>query len=76
MNKDADWTQQKLVAANGAPATKHGLAIWAFSISADMGSRTCFSSLDGDALIIVQSGAIDIQTELGKLFGLDMCNAY
>ena len=26
-----------------------------------------FSSLDGDALIIPQSGALDIQTELGKL---------
>lgn len=65
--RDGDWTQQKLVASNGSPASKHGLSIWAFSISKDMEANTCFASLDGDALIIVQSGAIDVQTELGEL---------
>lgn len=63
----ADWLSQRLLARNGDPATKTGLAIWLFSIAKDMPSHTAFSSLDGDSLIIPQSGALDIQTELGKL---------
>lgn len=64
---NVDWLHQKLVARNGDPATKHGVAIWMFAVSKDMESNTVFSSLDGDVLIIPQSGALDIQTELGKL---------
>ena len=32
-----------------------------------MSARTAFSSLDGEILIVPQSGALDIQTEVGKL---------
>ncbi|KAI1870559.1 uncharacterized protein JN550_005102 [Neoarthrinium moseri] len=64
---DADWISQKLLAQNGDPAAKTGLAIWVFSVAKSMPPNTVFSSLDGDALIIPQSGALDIQTELGKL---------
>lgn len=63
----ADWTTQKLIARNGDPATKHGVAIWMFAITRDMEPQTAISSLDGDLLIVPQSGALDIQTELGKL---------
>jgi homogentisate 1,2-dioxygenase len=66
-NPSADWLSQKLLARNGDPATKTGLAIWLFSIAKDVKSNTAFSSLDGDCLIIPHSGSIDIQTELGKL---------
>jgi homogentisate 1,2-dioxygenase len=64
---NADWLSQTLLAGNGDPATKTGLAVWTFSITKDMPANTAFSSLDGDCLIIPQAGALDIQTELGKL---------
>lgn len=63
----SDWLQQKLVARNGDPATKHGVAIWMFAVSKDMAPCTALASLDGDLLIVLQSGALDIQTELGRL---------
>lgn len=66
-DESSDWLQQKLIARNGDPAAKHGLAIWMFAISKDMAPSAALASLDGDLLVIVQSGAIDIQTELGKL---------
>ncbi|KAF7520292.1 hypothetical protein G7054_g12812 [Neopestalotiopsis clavispora] len=67
VDAEADWLSQKLLAQNGDPATKTGVAIWVFSIAQSMKPNTVFSSLDGDVLIVPQSGAIDIQTELGKL---------
>ncbi|KAI4603688.1 hypothetical protein KJ359_003505 [Pestalotiopsis sp. 9143b] len=67
VDKNADWLSQKLLAQNGDPVTKTGLGIWVFSIAQSMKENTVFSSLDGDVLIIPQSGALDIQTELGKL---------
>ncbi|KAJ3578284.1 hypothetical protein NPX13_g2284 [Xylaria arbuscula] len=63
----ASWVQQKLVGRNGDPQEKTGVAIWVFSVTSDMPGRTAFSSLDGDILIVPQSGALDIQTEVGKL---------
>jgi homogentisate 1,2-dioxygenase len=67
IEKGADWLGQKLIAANGSAVEKKGLAIWAFAIDKDMAERTAFSSLDGDVLIIPQAGALDIQTEMGKM---------
>lgn len=67
VEQSSNWLHQRLIARNGDPAAKHGLAIWMFAVSSDMAPHTAVSSLDGDLLIIVQSGAIDIQTELGKL---------
>ena len=63
----ADWTKQKLLARNGTPEKKEGLAIWLFSVSESMKEKTAFSSLDGETLIIPHAGALDIQTELGRL---------
>jgi homogentisate 1,2-dioxygenase len=62
-----DWTRQRLLARNGDPTRKEGVAIWIFTIDQSMPDRTAFSSLDGDLLIIPQAGTLDIQTELGKL---------
>ena len=62
-----DWTSWKLVGRNGDPAQKSGVAIWLFSATKDMPEHEAYSSLDGDTLIIPQAGALDIQTELGKL---------
>lgn len=47
--------------------TKSGLSIWLFDLAKDMPARTAFTSLDGDALIIPQSGALELQTEFGHL---------
>lgn len=66
-DESADWTKQKLIARNGDPSTKTGVAIWVFNVAKDMPERTAFSSLDGDVLIIPHAGAMDIQTELGRL---------
>jgi homogentisate 1,2-dioxygenase len=63
----ADWISQRLLAQNGNPATKEGLAIHLYSVFESMPEHTAFSSMDGDSLIIPQIGTLDIQTELGKL---------
>lgn len=67
LDANVDWTQQKLLAGNGDPSAREGCSIWLFAIEKDMTERTASSSLDGDQLIIPQAGALDIQTELGKL---------
>ncbi|KAM0455719.1 hypothetical protein ACHAPV_002806 [Trichoderma viride] len=62
-----DWLVQRLVGRNGDPQQKTGLAIWLFNVHKDMDEQTVFSSLDGEALIVPQIGALDITTELGKI---------
>lgn len=62
-----DWLEQSLVGSTGNPAQKSGVAIWLFHVDRDMSPQTAFSSQDGEALIVLQSGALDIQTEFGKL---------
>lgn len=58
---------QQLLGRNGDPQAKEGMALWVFSVTASMPPRQAFASLDGEALVIPQSGALDIQTELGRL---------
>lgn len=66
--KHSDWVAgQQLLGRNGDPQKKEGLALWIFSVSHDMPQNCAFSSLDGDTLIIPHAGALDIQTELGRL---------
>ncbi|KAI0596126.1 homogentisate 1,2-dioxygenase [Biscogniauxia sp. FL1348] len=67
LEDEADWTNQKLLARNADPQSKTGSAIWIFSVTKDMPNNTAFCSLDGETLIVPQSGALDIQTELGRL---------
>lgn len=66
--KAANWINgQQLIGRNGDPQKKEGMALWVFSVTESMSHGQAFTSLDGDALIIPQSGALDIQTELGRL---------
>jgi homogentisate 1,2-dioxygenase len=46
---------------------KTGLGILIFAAGKDMGEHDAFYSADGDLLIVLQHGVMDIQTELGRL---------
>lgn len=46
---------------------KQGLGILIFGAGKSMEPNEAFSSADGDFLIVLQQGALDIQTELGRI---------
>lgn len=54
------------VAGHGDPAERSGLAIHLYCANASM-QDTCFSSSDGELLIVPQRGTLLIRTELGQL---------
>ncbi|SPO06595.1 related to homogentisate 1,2-dioxygenase [Cephalotrichum gorgonifer] len=62
-----DWTVQHLLGGTGSATEKVGMAVWLFHLDRDMPPQTAFSSQDGEALIVPQVGALDIQTEFGNL---------
>ncbi|KAK3672593.1 hypothetical protein LTR78_007644 [Recurvomyces mirabilis] len=63
-----DWVHSlRLVAGAGDPTMKSGLGIFIFAAGKDMNPHEAFYSADGDLLIVPQHGALDIQTELGKI---------
>jgi homogentisate 1,2-dioxygenase len=53
-------------AGNGGPAEQQGAGICLFACNASMERRYCYSA-DGELLIIVQQGRLQIATELGVL---------
>ncbi|CEN59974.1 hypothetical protein ASPCAL02415 [Aspergillus calidoustus] len=64
-----DWVRGlRLLAGAGDPATKTGVAYYVYTASQSMGADTAFYSADGDFLIVPQTGALDIETEMGRLF--------
>ncbi|KAH6868931.1 Homogentisate 1,2-dioxygenase [Thelonectria olida] len=66
--EDADWVNgTRRVAGCGDPRTKTGFSINVFSATRDMPSKQAYYSADGDLLVVLQSGVLDAQTELGKL---------
>lgn len=68
VDKDVDFVQGlRRIGGAGSPTTKTGLGILLFTAVKDMPEKTAFYSADGDFLIVPQSGALDIQTELGNL---------
>lgn len=68
MDETVDWVHSlRLVAGAGDPTMKSGLGMFIFAAGKDMDSRSAFYSADGDFLIVPQHGALDIQTELGRL---------
>ena len=68
IDERADWiTGQRYVAGAGDPTTKTGIAIYYFSAGKDMPAKQAYYSADGDLLIVLDRGVLDIQTELGKL---------
>lgn len=56
-----------LLGASGDPATRTGLAYFIFSAGISMDPTVSYASADGDLLIILQQGVLDIKTELGSL---------
>ncbi|KAL2783257.1 putative homogentisate 1,2-dioxygenase [Aspergillus keveii] len=68
MDETATWvTGSRLVAGAGDPVMKTGLSIYIFSAGKDMPPRQAYYSADGDLLIVLQHGVLNVQTELGRL---------
>lgn len=68
LDETVDWVHSlKLIAGAGDPTLKHGLGILIFAAGKSMGKDEAFYSADGDFLIVLQHGVLDIQTELGKI---------
>lgn len=68
MDTTVDWPHSlKLVAGAGDPVLKHGLGIYIFAAGKSMPLNQAFYSADGDFLIVLQHGILDIKTELGNL---------
>lgn len=54
------------LAGTGNPSSTKGMAVHWYCCNADMQERS-FSNNDGDMCIVVQDGALDVQTEFGRL---------
>ncbi|KAH7177265.1 Homogentisate 1,2-dioxygenase [Fusarium sp. MPI-SDFR-AT-0072] len=68
IDEKVDWVRGlKLVSGAGDPTVKSGLGIYVFAAGRDMDTNTAMYSSDGEMLIVVQHGVLDIQTELGRL---------
>ncbi|KAE9976188.1 hypothetical protein EG328_002740 [Venturia inaequalis] len=68
IDETMDWVHSlHLVAGAGDPTMKAGVGYYIFAAGKDMDPREAFYSADGDFLIVLQHGVLDIQTELGKI---------
>ncbi|KAH7360119.1 homogentisate 1,2-dioxygenase-like protein [Rhexocercosporidium sp. MPI-PUGE-AT-0058] len=68
LDETVDWVHSlKLVAGAGDPTIKTGLGIFIFAAGKSMDKNSAFYSADGDFLIVLQHGVLDIQTELGRI---------
>ncbi|KAF2717736.1 homogentisate 1,2-dioxygenase-like protein [Polychaeton citri CBS 116435] len=68
LDETVDWVHSlHLVAGAGDPTMKTGLGMFIFAAGKDMDRRHAFYSADGDFLIVLQHGVLDIQTELGRM---------
>lgn len=57
------------ICGNGEPLKKDGFAVYLFEFEESMvKKKEAFSSSDGDFMLLPREGALDIFTELGKLF--------
>ncbi|TVY82772.1 Homogentisate 1,2-dioxygenase [Lachnellula suecica] len=67
MDESKDWVHaMKYLGGAGDPTMKTGIGILIFAAGKDM-AKEAFYSADGDFLIVLQHGVLDIQTELGRL---------
>jgi homogentisate 1,2-dioxygenase len=65
---DIDWPNSlQMVAGSGDVTLKQGLGIIVFATGKSVNPNEAFSSADGDFLIVLQQGVLDIQTELGYI---------
>lgn len=68
IDPEVSWIHSlHLLAGAGDPTMKSGLGIYVYAAGRSMAEKTAFYSADGDFLIVPQQGALDIQTELGRL---------
>lgn len=68
INNETDWISGlRPVGGAGDPSMKTGLGIFIFAAGRSMDSNVAMYSSDGDMLIVLQHGVLDIKTELGNL---------
>lgn len=68
LDETVDWIHGlHLVAGAGDPTMKAGLGMYIFAAGKNMNEHEAFYSADGDFLIVLQHGVLDIQTELGRI---------
>ncbi|MCJ1448335.1 MAG: hypothetical protein MMC23_008850 [Stictis urceolatum] len=68
LDPDVDWVHSlRLVAGAGEPTMKQGIGIFIFAAGKAMDPHSAFYSADGDFLIVLQHGVLDIRTELGPI---------
>lgn len=66
--KGTSWVSAlRQVAGAGDPALKTGVAYYIYAADESMPPRTAFYNADGEFLIVPQSGALDIETEMGHI---------
>ena len=69
LDESVDWVHSlKLIAGAGDPTMKSGLGYFIFAAGKSMAEHEAFYSADGDFLIVLQHGVLDIQTEMGRIF--------
>ena len=68
LDESVDWVHSlRLVAGAGDPTMKQGMGIFIFAAGNSMDPHDAFYSADGDFLIVLQHGVLDIRTELGHI---------
>ena len=68
INAGVDWIEGlHMIAGAGDPALKNGVAYYIYGATKSMGGKAAMYSADGDMLVVPQTGALDIQTEMGRL---------
>jgi homogentisate 1,2-dioxygenase len=68
LDETSDWPHSMhLLAGAGDASTRTGLGFLIFTAGSSMDAKSAFYSADGDLLIILQQGVLDIRTELGHL---------
>lgn len=55
-----------MIAGAGDVSTKNGIGIYAFAAGKNMDYHSAFYSADGDWLVVLQHGEMDVETELGR----------
>ncbi|KZF22242.1 Homogentisate 1,2-dioxygenase [Xylona heveae TC161] len=68
LDEKVDWVNSlHLVAGAGDPTIKSGIGVFIFAAGRSMDEHEAFYSADGDFLIVLQHGVLDIVTEFGNL---------
>jgi homogentisate 1,2-dioxygenase len=67
-DQEVDWVHSShLLCGAGNISSRSGLGYFIFTAGQSMDPKSAFYSADGDLLIILQHGVLDIRTELGHL---------